>query len=88
VGRALPGLNPETFDQPFHVFFEQVLIDAVAPTAAATAQRKDRTRPWIGFPALTLPSPLDALAGELAVVVAGAQVHMAVVPPHFVHPDR
>ena len=72
-----PDLDPDPIDQPLQVLLEQVLAGAIAP--ATVAQQQYRGRSGVERPAPDLPPPLDAVAGELAGVVAGAQVHVTVV---------
>src|SRR4051794_33859099 len=61
---------------------------AGAVAAPAVAEQQDRTRPGIGRPPLTLPPSLEAVAGELAGVVTGPEVHVALVPLHVVEAVR
>src|SRR5512142_1022854 len=81
-----PDLDPDPIDQPLQVRLEQVLVGAVAP--AAVAPQQDGGRSGVERSAPALPPPLYAVAGERAGVVAGAQVHVTVVPLHVVKPVR
>src|SRR5215210_1020673 len=78
------NLDPDPIDQPLQVLLEQVLAGTVA--AATVTQQQDRGCPWVHRTSPTLPPPLDAVTGELAGVVAGAQVHMPIVVLDIVQP--
>ena len=82
-----PDLHPHPSDQPLQVLLEQVRGWRCCCPPPSHSSRIDG-RPRVQRPPVTLPPALDAVAGELAGVVAGAQVHVAAVALHVVQPVR
>src|SRR4051794_6881917 len=79
-----PDLEPQPIGQPLQLLLEDVPRGAVAPAAVAEHQQLRRT--GIGRPPVALPPRRQAVAGQLAGVVAGVQVDEAPVEPHVVDP--
>jgi hypothetical protein len=77
-------LDPEPIDQVLQVLLEQVLTGTLAATAIA--QQQDRGRSGRERPSPTRPPPLDAVADELAGVMARPQIHMTIIAFHIVQP--
>src|SRR5262249_26465659 len=63
---------------------ERVLAGAAAPTPIAAEQQRGRS--GVDRPPLALPPVQDAVAGELAGIVARPQVHVPTVAPQVMQP--